>query len=84
MKKIQILTQDHCPKCIVLEQFLSVGLKNKYKENIEYVKREDNKALFMKIVRKHGIQSTPAIVCGDEFLVNTEPSKVMEFIEKNL
>ena len=84
MKKIQILTQDHCPKCSVLEQFLSVGLKNKYKENIEYVKREDNETLFMKLVRKHGIQSTPALVCGEELLVNTEPSKVIEFIEKNL
>ena len=78
------MTQDHCPKCVVLEQFLSVGLKNKYIENIEYVKREDNESLFMKLVRKHGIQSTPALVCGDELLVNTEPSKVIEFIENNL
>ena len=84
MKKILILTQDHCPKCVVLEQFLRVGLKNEYIENIEYVKREDNESLFMKLVRKHGIQSTPALVCGDELLVNTEPSKVIEFIEKNL
>ena len=84
MKKILILAQDHCPKCVVLEQFLSVGLKNKYIENIEYVKREDNESLFMKLVRKHGIQSTPALVCGDELLVNTEPSKVIEFIENNL
>ena len=78
------MAQDHCPKCVVLEQFLSVGLKNKYIENIEYVKREDNESLFMKLVRKHGIQSTPALVCGDELLVNTEPSKVIEFIENNL
>ena len=84
MKKIQILTQDNCPKCIALDQFLTFGLKNRYQDKIEMVKREDNEALFMKIVKKHGIQSTPALVYGDAVLVNGEPSKVVDFIEKNL
>lgn len=84
MKKIQMLTQDHCPKCIALEQFLVFGLKDQYKENIEIVKREDNEALFMKIVKKHGIQSTPALVCGDAVLLNTEPSNVTDFMNQHL
>lgn len=84
MKKIQMLTQDNCPKCVSLKQFLELGLKNKYADHIELVKREENPELFMALVKKHDIMSTPALVAGDNVLYDTSVSKVPSFIEANI
>lgn len=84
MKKIQMLTQDNCPKCVALKSFLELGCRNKYADDIEVVKREDDEAAFKKIVLEHGIMSTPVLIADGEVLTDTNPSKVTAFIEKHI
>lgn len=83
MSKIIMLTQDNCPKCVGLKSFLELGLKNKYSDSIEIVKKEDNPKRFMDIALENGIMATPALIAKDEVLVDTTPSKVMPFLEKH-
>lgn len=82
--KIKMLTQNNCPKCIALEQFLEKGLKNKYKEDITIIHRSVDEDLFMHEVEEHGIMSTPVLIAGSEVLRDTTPSKVSEFLKKNI
>lgn len=84
MKKVKMLTQDNCPKCVALKSFLEMGLRNKYADNIEVVKREEKNEEFMDLVKKHDIMATPALVIGDDVLLDTSPSKVSEFLEKHV
>lgn len=82
--KIKMLTQNNCPKCIALEQFLEKGLKNKYKDDIQIIHRSVDEDLFMQEVEEHGIMSTPVLIAGSDVLRDTAPSKVSEFLKKNL
>lgn len=84
MTKIKMLTQDNCPKCIALKSFLELGLRNKYQDDIEVIKREDQTEVFMDLVQKHGIMATPVLIAGNEVLADTSPSKVADFIKANL
>ncbi|WP_331836837.1 glutaredoxin [Erysipelothrix piscisicarius] len=77
-----MLTQDNCPKCMALKNYLELGLRNKYAEHIEVVKREENPERFKSIALDHGIMATPALIGGDEVLLDTNPSKVNAFFEK--
>ena len=81
--KIKMLTQDKCPKCIVLEQFLEKGLRNKYKDEIEIIYRSVSEDLFMQEVQEHGIMATPALIANGQVLRDTSPSKVSEFLKKH-
>ncbi|CAH2761379.1 glutaredoxin [Erysipelothrix amsterdamensis] len=82
MTKIMMLTQDNCPKCMALKNFLELGLRNKYAEHIEVVKREDDPERFKSIALEHGVMATPVLIAGGEVLVDTNPSKVNAFFEK--
>ena len=79
-----MLTQDNCPKCMALKNFLELGCRNKYEDNIEIVKRENNEAAFKKIVLEYGILATPVLIADGEVLTDTNPSKVTAFIEKHI
>lgn len=78
MKKIKMLTQDNCPKCITLKLFLEI---NEYIDDIEIVKREDNPKLFMALARKHGIMATPALIAGEMVLRDTSSANVSVFLK---
>ncbi|MDE8256258.1 glutaredoxin family protein [Erysipelothrix rhusiopathiae] len=82
MTKIMMLTQDNCPKCMALKNYLELGLRNKYAEHIEVVKREDDPERFKSIALEYGIMATPVLIGGGEVLVDTNPSKVNAFFEK--
>lgn len=77
-----MLTQDNCPKCMALKNYLELGLRNKYAEHIEVVKREDDPERFKSIALEYGIMATPVLIGGGEVLVDTNPSKVNAFFEK--
>lgn len=81
MSKVIMLTQNNCPKCVALKSFLELGLRNKYENHIEVIRREDNPSLFMDYVSKYDIMSTPALISGEDVLVDTQPSKVSTFLE---
>lgn len=82
--KIKLLTQNNCPKCMALELFLEKGLRNKYKDHIEIIHKSENEDKFMQEVEEHGIMATPALIAKDDVLVDTSPSKVSEFLKKNV
>ncbi|QIK57138.1 glutaredoxin [Erysipelothrix sp. HDW6A] len=84
MTKIKMLTQDNCPKCIALKSFLELGLRNKYQDDIEVVKREEQADAFMDLVQKHKIMATPVLIAGDAVLADTSPSKVAEFLKEHI
>ncbi|CAM2838915.1 glutaredoxin family protein [Erysipelothrix tonsillarum] len=84
MAKIMMLTQDNCPKCIALKNYLEMGLRNKYAADIEVVKREDDPERFKMLALDHGIMATPALIGEQDVLVDTSPSKVNAFLEKNI
>lgn len=82
--KVQMLTQDNCAKCVALKQFLELGLNNKYKDDIEIIKKEDNPDAFYEIVNKFNISTSPALIFNEEVLYDCSPSNVMNFLEKNI
>ncbi len=81
MSKIKLLTQDNCPKCVQLQQFLEYGLRNQYVDNIEVIKKEEKKKEFFQLVKEHGLMSTPVLIYEDQVLVNMKPSSVSEFLK---
>ncbi|CAM3601125.1 glutaredoxin [Erysipelothrix urinaevulpis] len=81
--KIKMLTQDNCPKCIVLDEFLDKGLGNEYKDSIEVIHRKKNEKEFVTLVRKHRIMSTPVLIAGDNVLRDTSAENVVEFLKKH-
>lgn len=84
MKKVIMLTQDNCPKCVALKSFLELGLKNQYVDNIEIVKREENPKRFMELALNNDIMATPALIAENEVLLDTTPSKVTPFLQRNI
>lgn len=84
MSKVIMLTQDNCPKCVGLKGFLEMGLKNKYENDIEVVKKENDPKRFMDLALSNGIMATPALIADGEVLVDTTPSKVTPFLEKHI
>ncbi|URQ77634.1 glutaredoxin [Erysipelothrix rhusiopathiae] len=67
---------------MALKNYLELGLRNKYAEHIEVVKREDDPERFKSIALEYGIMATPVLIGGGEVLVDTNPSKVNAFFEK--
>ena len=84
MKKIIMLTQDNCGKCIVLDEYLKNGLNDQYKDIIKVVHMGQDPKLFMSLARTHGVMATPALIAGDHALLDPNPSNTQDFIEENL
>lgn len=78
---IYLLTQDNCPKCNVIKQFIDKGLSDVEKAKIQIVHRQSDEKLFMELVTKHNIMSTPVLV-GDDgcVLVDASISNVRDFV----
>ena len=79
---IVVLTQDSCPKCENLKKFLDLGLKGKYNDQIEFVHRQTQEDRFNELVSQFSVMSTPVMIKGEEILRDTNPSKVMAFLDK--
>ena len=82
MSKVQLLTQNRCPKWDQLKSILEMGLRNKYANDIVEVKREEDQEGFMDLVSKHGLMQTPVLVFGDKVLTDVTPSKVTDFLKE--
>lgn len=80
---IKMLTQDNCGQCIALKKYLDLGLRGKYNDVIEVIKKEDNPEEFMRLVKLHGITSTPALIADNEVLRNPNVSNAESFIKLN-
>lgn len=83
-KKIIMLSQAQCPKCVVLDHYLSHGLNNKYEAQIEVVTRENDPKRFMALARQKGILATPALIAETEVLLNPDATNTLAFLEKHV
>lgn len=83
MNKIILLSQNNCPKCVVLDQYLHLGLNDRFKDQIEIVSREKDAKRFMQLARHNGIMATPALICKDGVLANPTPENTLEFLEQH-
>lgn len=81
---IYLLTQDGCPKCDAIKQFITKALGNSYLEKIKIVHRTENEELFRQLVKDNNIMSTPVLIADNDILLNPTISNVKEFIDKNL
>ena len=82
--KIQMLTQNDCPKCDNLKRFLDMGLGGKYKEDIEIVHKQETPERYDEVKAPFTIMSTPVLILGDEILYDCSPPKAEEFLRTNL
>lgn len=71
-----ILSQQTCPKCVGLKNYLKQGLDLDYKE----IMLEENPEKFRELVAKFGVRTTPVLIKGEEFLIDCSPSKVNDFL----
>lgn len=83
MNKIIMLTQNNCPKCVVLEEYLKNGLDNKYEEYIERISKEKRSKDFMALARRNGIMATPALIIGESVLINPNSENVLGFLKEH-
>ncbi len=81
---IKILSQQVCPKCDQLFQYLKFGLQNKYADKIEIIKKEDNLTEFMALVSEYEIMATPAIIVNGKVLKDCTPLNVAKFLSENV
>lgn len=79
--KVQILTQQNCPKCVSLKAYLDKGLGGRYNDQIDWVKREERPDEFIKLAQEHAVMSTPALVYGEEVIRDPNPGNVQEFFK---
>lgn len=84
IKMIKILSQKVCPKCDQLFQYLKYGLQDKYVDQIEVIKKEENTVEFNEYVQKFQIMSTPAIIINDKVLKDCTPLNVAKFLSENV
>ena len=82
--KVQLLTQNTCPKCDNLKMFLKMGLGDKYKEDIEVVHLQESPERFEELKEAFQVQSTPVLIYGDEKLFDCVPPKAEAFLRMNL
>ena len=80
MAKIQILTQDNCPKCNTLKQYITHGIGEPYTSEIEWIHKQKKPEKYHALVDKYNIMGTPAIIIGDQVLRNTTPLQVSSFL----
>ena len=83
MTKILLLTQNQCPKCLVLETYLKHELHDIYLDQIEVIHREKEPKRFMALARCHGIMATPALISGDDVLRMPDASNTKDFLESH-
>jgi glutaredoxin len=78
-----ILTKDQCVNCQNLKLFLKMALKDRYQDNLQEVHQTLHADAFQALVKKHQIQSTPAIIMHDEVIRSFEPQAVVNFLVKH-
>ncbi|CCV63756.1 putative glutaredoxin-like protein NrdH [Alteracholeplasma palmae J233] len=79
-----MITKDNCPQCNKLKMFLKLALNNKYEKDILIVNRETNTKEYEELTSKYQVLTLPAMIAGDEVLTKTEPSNVVNFLEKHI
>lgn len=81
---VLLLTKNDCPQCNQLKMFLKFGLNGKYDSDIEVVNKELNQERFDELTKQYNVLTLPTFIMGDEVLSKTQPTNVVEFLEKHI
>ncbi len=81
---IYLLTQNDCPQCESIKQFLKHGLAGKYDGAIEIVNRQEDEDRFMSMVSEHSVRTTPCLIAGEDLLRQPTIGNIEEFIKSHL
>ncbi len=84
MSKLYMLTKQDCPNCNRLKLYLKTVLKDKYINDITIVDKEEHYDLFVKMVKTHMVLALPVLIKDNEILIDMNPIKVKEFLEKHI
>ena len=79
-----LLTKNDCPQCAALKMFLKFGLNDKYAADIKIVNKETDTEEFEKLTATYGILNLPTMIAADEVLTRTQPTPVVQFLEKHV
>lgn len=82
MSQVYMLAKPNCPNCQKLKMFLKFALRDQYKDDIEVVDKVEHADLYVDMVKKFNVLSVPVLIHEDEVLVQVDPSKVTNFLEK--
>lgn len=81
---VVLLTKNDCPQCAGLKMFLKLGLNDKYASDIRIVNKESDTEEFEKLTATYGILNLPAMIANEEVLTRTQPTPVVQFLEKHV
>lgn len=82
MSQVYMLAKPDCPNCQKLKMFLKFALKDKYINDIKIVDKIEQAEQYIEMVKKFNVLSVPVLIHEDDVLVQVEPSKVTNFLEK--
>ena len=80
---IYFLTQDNCPKCVALKNYIEKALGTTYLNKISFIHRDHDSALFNELVSKFNIMATPCLIAGDDILRNPNLSNTRDFLDQH-
>lgn len=84
MSQVVMITKNDCTQCNKLKMFLQFALNNKYQSDIKIVNKESHTEEYERLTSEYGILTLPALIADKEVLVKTEPTPVVEFLEKHI
>lgn len=82
MSQVYMLAKPNCPNCQKLKMFLKFALRDQYKEDIEIIDKVEHADQYVDMVKRFNVLSVPVLIHDDEVLVQVDPSKVTNFLEK--
>ncbi|MDD2213642.1 MAG: hypothetical protein PHR21_03765 [Oscillospiraceae bacterium] len=81
--QIIILSQEGCPRCAALRQYLSLGPRQALaRQAVVWVEREADPAAFTRLAQSRGIQSTPAVIWGSQLLRQPTLSQLNQLLDQ--
>ncbi len=75
--KVVVYTQQDCPPCGWVKDFLS-------RRGVEYEERsiDEGFAVVREMTQKYNSQSTPTVIIGDEVLIGYDPERLSQLLEQ--
>ena len=82
MSQVYMLAKPDCPNCQKLKMYLKFALQDKYKNDIQIIDKVEQADQYVEMVKKFNVLSVPVLIHEEDVLVQVDPSKVTNFLEK--